>query len=70
MVLDPHSGRYRRTRLFVLTLGFSRKCVRLLTFRSSSRIWTGPRLACCADRCYRIEQSGTLLFRMPRRICP
>jgi len=39
MVLDPHSGRYRRTRLFVLTLGFSRKCVRLLTFRSSSRIW-------------------------------
>ena len=39
MVLDPQSGRYRRTRLFVLTLGFSRKCVRLLTFRSSSRIW-------------------------------
>jgi hypothetical protein len=25
--------------LFVMTLGFSRKCVRLLTFCSSSRIW-------------------------------
>ena len=25
MVRDPHSGRYRRTRLFVLTLGYSRK---------------------------------------------
>lgn len=39
MVLDQHSGKYRRTRLFVLTLGFSRKCVRLLTFHSSARIW-------------------------------
>jgi transposase len=39
MVRDPHSGRYRRTRLFVLTLGYSRKCVRLLTFQSSARIW-------------------------------
>jgi len=39
MVRDPQSGKYRRTRLFVLTLGYSRKCVRLLTFRSSSRIW-------------------------------
>jgi transposase len=38
-VLDPQSGKYRRTRLFVMTLGYSRKCVRLLTFRSSSRIW-------------------------------
>jgi hypothetical protein len=25
MVRDPHSGKYRRTRLFVLTLGYSRK---------------------------------------------
>ena len=25
MVRDPASGRYRRTRLFVLTLGYSRK---------------------------------------------
>lgn len=39
MVRDPHSGRYRRTRLFVLTLGYSRKCVRLLTFQSSTRTW-------------------------------
>jgi transposase len=38
-VLDPESGKYRRTRLFVMTLGYSRKCVRLLTFRSSARIW-------------------------------
>ena len=39
MVCDALSGKYKRTRLFVLTLGYSRKCVRLLTFRSSSRIW-------------------------------
>jgi transposase len=39
MVRDPQCGRYRRTRLFVLTLGYSRKCVRLLTFRSSAHIW-------------------------------
>jgi hypothetical protein len=39
MVCDPQTGKYRRTRLFVMTLGYSRKAVRLLTFRSSSRIW-------------------------------
>ena len=39
MVRDPESGKYRRTRLFVMTLGYSRKCVRLLTFRSSARVW-------------------------------
>jgi transposase len=39
MVHDPQSGKYRRTRLFVMTLGYSRKSVRLLVFRSSSRIW-------------------------------
>ena len=39
MVRDPQTGKYRRTRLFVLTLGYSRKCVRLLVFRSSMRIW-------------------------------
>ena len=39
MVRDLHSDRYRRTRLFVLTLGYSRKCVRLLTFHSSTRTW-------------------------------
>jgi len=30
MVRDPKTGKYRRTRLFVLTLGCSRKSVRLL----------------------------------------
>ena len=39
LVRDSHSGKYRRTRLFVLTLGYSRKAVRLLLFRSSSQIW-------------------------------
>lgn len=39
MVRDPQTGKYRRTRMFVLTLGYSRKAVRLLTFRSSVRIW-------------------------------
>jgi len=39
MVRDPATGKYRRTRLFVLTLGYSRKCVRLLTFRSSAQTW-------------------------------
>ena len=39
LVRDPHSGKYRRTRLFVLTLGYSRKSVRLLVFHSSSQIW-------------------------------
>jgi len=39
MVRDPASGRYCRARMFVLTLGYSRKSVRLLTFRSSTRIW-------------------------------
>ena len=37
MVRDPHTGKYRRTRLFVLTLGYSRKSVRLLVFRSTAR---------------------------------
>jgi len=39
MVRDAQTGKYRRTRLFVLTLGYSRKAVRLLVFRSSARIW-------------------------------
>jgi transposase len=39
MVRDAQSGKYRRTRLFVLTLGYSRKSVRLLVWRSSSRVW-------------------------------
>src|SRR5471030_1687578 len=39
MVRDPLSGKYRRTRLFVMTLGCSRKSIRLLVFRSSARVW-------------------------------
>lgn len=39
MVRDGSTGKYRRTRLFVMTLGCSRKSVRLLTWRSSARIW-------------------------------
>lgn len=39
MVKHPETGKYRRTRLFVMTLGFSRKSVRLLTWKSSSEIW-------------------------------
>ncbi len=39
MVRDPTTGKYKRTRLFALTLGCSRKSVWLLTFKSSSKIW-------------------------------
>ncbi len=39
MVRDPQSGKYRRTWLFILTLGYGRKSVRLLTWRSSTRTW-------------------------------
>jgi transposase len=39
MVRHPLTRKYRRTRLFVFTLGYSRKSVRLLTFASSTRRW-------------------------------
>jgi transposase len=39
MVRHPLTRKYRRTRLFVFTLGYSRKSVRLLTFESSTRRW-------------------------------
>jgi transposase len=39
MVRHPDTGKYRRTRLFVFTLGHSRKSVRLLVWKSGSRIW-------------------------------
>jgi transposase len=39
MVRHPGTRKYRRTRLFVFTLGYSRKSVRLLTFTSSARRW-------------------------------
>jgi transposase len=40
MVRDPASGKYRRTRMFVFTLGYSRKSVRLLVWKSSSQVWS------------------------------
>jgi hypothetical protein len=39
MVRDPNTGKYRRVRLFVFTLGYSRKSVRFLAWRSSAQIW-------------------------------
>ena len=33
------TGKYRRTRLIVLTLGYSRKAVRLLVWHSSTQVW-------------------------------
>ena len=39
MVRHPQTGKYRRTRLFVLTLAHSRKAVRLLVWQSSAQTW-------------------------------
>ena len=39
MVRDAETRKYRRTRLFVLTLGCSRKSVRFLVWRSSAQVW-------------------------------
>lgn len=39
MVRHPESGKYRRTRLFALTLAWSRKAVWLLVWKSSTRAW-------------------------------
>jgi hypothetical protein len=39
MVRHPGTRKYRRARLFVFTLGYSRKAVRLLTFTSSAQRW-------------------------------
>jgi transposase len=39
LIRDAGTGKYRRSRLFVLTLGCSRKTVWLLAARSSGRIW-------------------------------
>ena len=39
MVRDAATGKYRRTRLFTLTLGYSRKSVWLLAWRSSAKVW-------------------------------
>lgn len=39
MVRHPETGKHRRTRLFAMTLGWSRKAVWLLSWKSSSQIW-------------------------------
>lgn len=39
LVRDPQTGKFRRTRLFVFTLGCSRKAIWLLTWKSSSQRW-------------------------------
>src|SRR5581483_2867673 len=39
MVRHPLTRKYRPTRPFVFTLGYSRKSVRLLTFESSTQRW-------------------------------
>jgi transposase len=39
LVKHPKTGKHRRTRLFALTLGCSRKAVWLLTWQSSSKVW-------------------------------
>jgi hypothetical protein len=57
MVRDPNTGKYRRVRLFVFTLGYSRKSVRLLTWRSSAQIW-----AALHERAFR-RIGGTPLHR-------
>jgi transposase len=41
MVRHPETGKFRRTRLFVMTLGFSRKSVRLIVWKSSAKTWSG-----------------------------
>lgn len=39
MVRDARTDKYRRTRLFVMTLGYSRKSVRLVVPRSNAQVW-------------------------------
>lgn len=39
MARYPRTGKYKRTRLFVMTLAHSRKSVRFLVWKSSARVW-------------------------------
>ena len=39
MVRDPQSGKYRRTRLFVMTLRYSRRSFRRVVWQSSQQVW-------------------------------
>ena len=49
MVRPPETRTYRRTRLFVFTLDYSRKSVRLFLFKSSTRRWAARALEASAD---------------------
>ncbi len=40
MVRDPRTGKYRRARLFVMTLAYSRKSVRFLVPQSTTHTWS------------------------------
>ncbi|MHC2634336.1 transposase [Bradyrhizobium liaoningense] len=37
--VDPKSGRYRRPRLFVMTLRYSRRSFRRVVWKSSQQVW-------------------------------
>ncbi|MFK4719370.1 transposase [Bradyrhizobium niftali] len=39
LTLDPRTGRYRRPRLFVMTLRYSRRSFRRVVWRSSRQVW-------------------------------
>ena len=39
LTLDPRTGRYRRPRLFVMTLRYSRRSFRRVVWRSSQQVW-------------------------------
>src|SRR6185295_302350 len=58
---DPSTSKYGRTRLFMLTLGYSRKCVRLLVWRSSAQAW-----AELQERAFR-RLGGTVRVVVPRQ---
>src|ERR1700728_3960144 len=60
MVRDPQTRKYRRTRLFVMVLGCSRKAARFLSFRSSS-----------SSRACRLSRNchGRTSTRFPRNPC-
>ena len=37
--LDPHTGKYRKPRLFIMTLGYSRHSYRVVVPKSSQEVW-------------------------------
>ena len=63
MVRHPETGKYRRTRLFVLTLGYSRKSVRLLVWKSSTREWASCTSRPSADSAARCASSCSTISR-------